>query len=93
IKESDRLMATAKELSRLGANVEETTDGLRVTGGSKLSGATVRSYGDHRMAMTLGTAGLLSAGRTTVAAAESASVSYPSFWEELAAMGGGNAGK
>ncbi|MEE8517642.1 MAG: 3-phosphoshikimate 1-carboxyvinyltransferase, partial [Dehalococcoidia bacterium] len=42
IKESDRLMATAKELSRLGANVEETTDGLRVTGGSKLSGATVR---------------------------------------------------
>jgi 3-phosphoshikimate 1-carboxyvinyltransferase len=92
LKESDRIMATAKELSRLGANVEETVDGLRITGGRKLIGANGRSYSDHRMAMTLGIAGLLSAGQTKISGAETASISYPTFWDELASVGEGSAG-
>ena len=88
VKESDRLRATAKELTRLGASVEELDDGLRITGGRTLQGANCRSYGDHRIAMTLGIAGLLASGSTGVGSAETAGVSYPSFWDDLRALGG-----
>lgn len=89
VKESDRLQATCKELNRMGASVEELDDGLRITGGQALTGAACRSYADHRIAMTLGIAGLLAAGETTIAAAETASISYPSFWDDLAGLGDG----
>ncbi len=89
VKESDRLQATCKELNRMGAAVEELDDGLRITGGHALTGAACRSYADHRIAMTLGIAGLLAAGETTIAAAETASISYPSFWDDLAGLGDG----
>jgi 3-phosphoshikimate 1-carboxyvinyltransferase len=89
VKESDRLQATAKELNRMGAEVEELGDGLRITGGRALVGASCRSYGDHRIAMTIGIAGLLASGETRIAAAETASVSYPSFWTDLVALEGG----
>ena len=85
-KESDRLMASRVELSRLGADVEEMEEGLRITGGRALTGATHRTYADHRIAMTLGAAGLLAGGSTTIRAAETAAVSYPSFWEDLESM-------
>ena len=88
VKESDRLTATAKELSRLGAKIEELPDGLRITGGAKLTGASGRSYRDHRIAMTLGIAGLLVSGETKISGAECASVSYPSFWQELDTLRG-----
>ena len=91
LKESDRLRGTNRELSRLGANIEEMADGLRITGGAKLSGAACRSANDHRMAMTLGVAGLLASGRTTVSSAESASVSYPTFWDDLGSLAGAGA--
>jgi 3-phosphoshikimate 1-carboxyvinyltransferase len=87
VKESDRLQATCKELNRMGASVEELNDGLRITGGGVLTGAACRSYADHRIAMTLGIAGLLAAGETTIAAAETASISSPSFWDDLASLG------
>src|SRR5437588_5600368 len=48
-KETDRLAALAAELRRLGAGVEERTDGLRLTPGP-LHGAVVQTYNDHRMA-------------------------------------------
>ena len=83
VKESDRIVTTALELSRLGAPVEELDDGLRITGGEAISGAPAQSHGDHRIAMTLGVAGLLAHGTTTVEDAELAAVSYPSFWSDL----------
>ena len=88
-KESDRLMASRVELSRLGADVEEMEEGLRITGGRALTGATHRTYADHRIAMTLGAAGLLAGGSTTMRAAEPAAVSYPSLWEDLESMRNG----
>ncbi len=88
VKESDRLRATRTELNRMGANVEELDDGLRITGGRALSGGNARTYSDHRIAMTLGIAGLVSSGTTTISAAETASISYPSFWEHLESLGG-----
>ena len=87
IKESDRLMASRVELSRSGAQVEELDDGLRITGGRALRGATHRTYADHRIAMTMGVAGLLAAGETTVQSAQTAAVSYPTFWDDLDSLG------
>lgn len=89
VKESDRLMASRVELSRMGAEVEELDDGLRITGGRTLRGATHRTYADHRIAMTMGVAGLLAAGETTVQSAQTASVSYPTFWDDLGSLGEG----
>ena len=87
VKESDRLQASAKELNRMGAVVEELDDGLRIAGGKALIGASCRSYSDHRIAMTMGVAGLLATGETTIAGADAASISYPSFWDDLAGLG------
>ena len=62
VKESDRLAATVHVLSRLGARVEEQPDGMVVHGGGRLIGATVSSQGDHRLAMAMAAAGLVSDG-------------------------------
>ncbi len=89
VKESDRLMASRVELSRSGAQVEELDDGLRITGGRALQGATHRTYADHRIAMTMGIAGLVATGETTIQSAQTASVSYPTFWDDLGSLGEG----
>ena len=86
VKESDRIVTTTRELSRLGGRVEELPNGLRITGGASLTGAECEGHGDHRIAMTLGIAGLLASGTTSVQDAELASVSYPSFWSDLRAL-------
>ena len=83
VKESDRISATVDGLSRLGARVEERPDGMVIEGGSILKGAECDSFGDHRIAMTMGIAGLLAEGETTVDGAEAAAVSYPGFWQTL----------
>ncbi len=83
VKESDRIAATIDGLSRLGANVEERDDGMTVHGGAHLTGSECSSFGDHRIAMTMGIAGLLAKGETTVDGAEAAAVSYPGFWQTL----------
>ncbi|MEM9156308.1 MAG: 3-phosphoshikimate 1-carboxyvinyltransferase [Cyanobacteria bacterium P01_F01_bin.33] len=79
VKESDRLAATASELSKLGARITELPDGLEIEGGYSLSGAEVQSYGDHRIAMSLAIAGLQASGETIIQGANSAAISYPEF--------------
>lgn len=89
VKESDRIAATVDGLTRLGARIDERPDGMVVHGDATLKGAECESHGDHRIAMTLGVAGLLTAsGETTIAGAEAADASYPSFWESLASLSG-----
>jgi 3-phosphoshikimate 1-carboxyvinyltransferase len=83
VKESDRIAALAEGLTRLGASVQELPDGLVVHGGRPLRGATVRSHGDHRIAMALSIAGLTAEGATLVEEAECASVSFPEFYSFL----------
>jgi 3-phosphoshikimate 1-carboxyvinyltransferase len=85
-KESDRLQATATELSRLGANVKELPDGLVIDGTGSLKGGTCKSYGDHRLAMTLGIAGLLAKEEVVITGAEVVDISYPNFWEDLVTL-------
>ena len=83
VKESDRISTTVKELSRLGAIIEELPDGMKITGGNKLTGAEVKSYSDHRLAMSLAIAGLVAEGKTTIEKPQSVDISYPGFWEQL----------
>jgi 3-phosphoshikimate 1-carboxyvinyltransferase len=82
-KETDRIAAVASELGRLGARVTPTEDGLIIRGGTRLTGAPVESYGDHRMAMALAVAALAASGTTHIADAASVAVSYPTFWSDL----------
>ena len=83
IKESDRIKTTVQELKRLGADIEELSDGMVINGGKQLYGATVKSYNDHRLALSLAVAGLAAKGETLIQGAHSAEVSYPGFWEQI----------
>jgi 3-phosphoshikimate 1-carboxyvinyltransferase len=58
VKETDRIEAMAKELRKLGAKVEEGADFIRVTPPAKLQAASIDTYDDHRMAMSLSLAAL-----------------------------------
>lgn len=83
VKESDRLAHIHKGLTALGANVEELPDGLRITGPTPLTGATVDSAGDHRLAMTFAVAGLIARGETHIQGADCVDISFPTFWSEF----------
>ena len=89
IKESDRIKATVTMLKALGAEAEETEDGLRVKGtGRKLSGGIVDSCNDHRIAMSAAVASIICEGDVTVLTAQAVRKSYPAFWEDFAKVGG-----
>jgi 3-phosphoshikimate 1-carboxyvinyltransferase len=86
VKEVDRLAALARELRRLGADLDERPDGLVIRGGAALSGARCESWGDHRMAMALAVAGLAAAGSTSISNPACVSSSFPGFWDQLDAL-------
>lgn len=79
VKESDRIDAVVKNLKAMGADVEEHEDGMTIHGGKPLHGATVPSYGDHRIAMAFAIAGLFADGETIVEDTACVNTSYPSF--------------
>jgi 3-phosphoshikimate 1-carboxyvinyltransferase len=83
LKESDRIAALVEGLRRMGGRAEERPDGLVVEGGSRLTGATVRSQDDHRIAMAFSVAALAARGETEIEGAECASVSFPQFYDCL----------
>jgi len=83
VKESDRIAALAANLRAMGAEVTEREDGLRVPGGQELHGATIDSFGDHRIAMAFAVAALRAGGDTAIQGADAAVISYPGFLEDL----------
>ena len=83
VKESDRISAVATNLRKMGAQVEEFEDGLKIPGGQTLRGAELDSFGDHRIAMAFAIAALRAEGETLIEGAESAAISYPAFFENL----------
>lgn len=89
VKEVDRLSAVAGELAKLGVQVAEEREGLRIVGGRRLRGAVVRSRGDHRMAMALAVAGLFADGETRVQDVACVETSFPGFAELLAEVAPG----
>ena len=85
VKETDRLRAVTLELTKMGARIEETTDGLIIDGPQALTAATCHSHDDHRMAMALAIAGL-AAGGAEIEEAECVAISYPRFFAQIAAF-------
>jgi len=81
IKESNRIAALVKEISRMGVGAEETADGLIVTGG-RPQAAEIETYNDHRIAMSFAIAGLVVPGMKIVNP-QCVGKSFPTFWEEL----------
>jgi len=82
-KESDRVAGIAAGLAALGARVTVVGDTIEIDGGRALTGATVETHDDHRLAMTFAVAGLVARGETVVRDPGSADVSYPGFFGEL----------
>ncbi len=87
VKESDRLATLAANLGRLGVAVEETPDGLAITGGP-IGGGEVRAADDHRIAMAFALLGTRASGPVMVEEAGGIATSYPGFAATLAELGG-----
>jgi 3-phosphoshikimate 1-carboxyvinyltransferase len=84
-KETDRLAALATELRKLGASVEEEPDGLLILPPAEISRARIRTYDDHRMAMSFALAGVMTGG-VTVLDPGCVAKTYPRFWDDLARL-------
>ncbi len=79
VKESDRIAALCNNLRRLGAQVKECDDGLTIAGPTQLKGESVRSFGDHRIAMAMKIAELFSAGTVSIDDSACITISAPEF--------------
>ena len=88
VKETDRISATVDWLVAAGVEAEARDDGMAIAGAGRIAGGTYQSQDDHRIAMALGIAGLVSDDPITVTEANCASISYPEFWDELESLGG-----
>jgi 3-phosphoshikimate 1-carboxyvinyltransferase len=80
-KETDRLTALATELRRVGAEVDEFPDGLKITP-RPLHGAEIETYNDHRMAMSMALLGLRVPG-VVIKDPACVAKTYPRFFEDL----------
>ncbi len=84
LKETDRLKALAFELRKIGANVEELPDGLRIRR-KRLQKAIIETYNDHRMAMSFAVAGLAISG-VRIKNPACVSKSFPDFWKKFSEL-------
>ncbi len=82
LKESNRIRVLVCELAKIGITVQETADGLIITGGKPLP-AKIETYNDHRIAMSFAVAGRAVPG-IEVSDKKCVNKSFPGFWKELA---------
>lgn len=83
VKETNRIDTVVNELTKLGASIEATEDGMIIYGKKSLKGGVVSSYGDHRIGMMLAVAALICKEETALEGKDAISVSYPQFFEHL----------
>ncbi len=88
VKETDRIESMVTNLSKMGADIRAEGNTIYIKGPTRLKGAEVRSYGDHRTAMSLIVAGLVADGETLVQETECINTSFPSFFDLLQKVGG-----
>lgn len=90
IKESDRILSVVTMINALGGIAQETADGLTVkgSGGKLLSGGTVSSFNDHRIAMSAAICSVICSGNVIIETAEAVNKSYPAFWDDFEKLGG-----
>jgi 3-phosphoshikimate 1-carboxyvinyltransferase len=83
VKESDRIATVVANLRAVGGDADELPDGIRVAGPRRPLRGSVRTHGDHRIAMAFGVLGALPGNRIHVDDPACVGVSYPNFWEDL----------
>jgi 3-phosphoshikimate 1-carboxyvinyltransferase len=88
VKESDRISALVAGLRGLGGDIDEFPDGFHVRGHRRLTGGTAHAAGDHRLAMAFAIAALGAEQPSLITGADAVSVSYPAFFDTLAALAG-----
>ena len=86
VKESNRIAILVQNLTAMGADVEETEDGMIIHGGNPLHGAVIETKKDHRIAMTFAIAALAAEGETEILDAECVDISYPQFYRDLLSL-------
>ena len=79
-KESDRISAVVKELRKFGADIDETSDGMIINGKKELKGdCELDIYHDHRLAMSMYVAGLISKKTVKINEFQWVDISFPEF--------------
>ncbi len=87
VKETNRIRAVVDEFTKCGIDITETDDGMIINGGKPIHGADFKTYGDHRMAMSLTVLAQLADGDSTLDDADCACVSYPTFFDDFYKLG------
>lgn len=87
VKETNRIRAVVDEFTKCGIDITETDDGMIIRGGKAVHGADFKTYGDHRMAMSLTVLAQLCDGNSTLDDGECACVSYPTFFDDFYKLG------
>ena len=88
VKESDRIHTSITWLNGAGIDAVGTNDGMIIPGGASIGGGQFHSSNDHRLAMSLGIAGLISTNPITIVDPDEAGSSYPNFWKIIQEIGG-----
>ena len=86
LKETDRIAVMNRELTAMGAKIEELEDGM-IIHQSELTGAQVNGHHDHRVVMSLAVAGLVAKGTTIIDSAEAMAVTFPDFAKLMGGIG------
>lgn len=87
VKETNRIRAVVDEFNKCGIDITETDDGMIINGGKNIHGADFKTYGDHRMAMSLTVLAQLADGESTLDDSDCACVSYPTFFDDFYKLG------
>lgn len=87
VKETNRIRAVVDEFNKCGIDITETDDGMIINGGKSIHGADFKTYGDHRMAMSLTVLSQLADGESTLDDSDCACVSYPTFFDDFYKLG------
>ncbi|MFD1360555.1 3-phosphoshikimate 1-carboxyvinyltransferase [Lentibacillus salinarum] len=83
LKETDRIDAITDGLTRLGAQITPTDDGMIIKGVSQLTGGKAAAYNDHRIAMMLAVASFITRGEVVIDDISSIDISYPNFFRDV----------
>jgi len=83
VKKSGKIKAISLELSKMGAKITETDDGVVIEGREALRGTVVDSNNNHAHAMALSVAGLVAQGETMIRKTQVVDIVYPAFYQTL----------
>ncbi|MDC7279730.1 3-phosphoshikimate 1-carboxyvinyltransferase [Butyrivibrio fibrisolvens] len=86
VKESDRIATVTENLKNMGCDITPTEDGMIINGGMPLTGTLIKTYLDHRIAMSFAVAGLVADGETTFDNEDCCCISYPDFFKTIGAI-------